>query len=482
MRPKGPKLTNRKQARAAKRLSLHRLINSAAVIIFLAYIGLQSRISLLVGLSKDQVLFAREQIAVGRTHRLVQLNTPWSPSVVSSSHALLPLEDMKESPDFGVLDHFVRKRRRKIDKNDTILLHLQRDAFLSEIDKNVSPYYDPYDDLDFERDECRPPKWKYDIYPVCNLLHELSLERLPEQQEYSIDHLGNGLYREVFRFQQYDQQTQFVLKTLRPMENFRFDIVSTWYIRGEAMLLEKLSSSPRLADIYGFCSFTTLTQVGVGFGDVVVPRPNWKLRLKDEPPPLPIIPDNHLLPHEKLKLALEMAEGLAELHGYHQGVICHDDVSMSQWLWNDKGEAILNDVNTIRVLEWNDDQKHYCPYSTYIKVGEYRPIESFSPDRTSMESDDMWSFGNILFSIVTGVEPWIEKANTEESQQAVLRGEVPAIPPLMDRNFTHIEQQLMAIVAKCHRPVPKDRASIFSVLQQLREAWKDYEETMKPSR
>jgi serine/threonine protein kinase len=430
----------------------------------------------LLGLSEDQVLFAKEPSIVSRNPRLVQLNTPWKPSIVVPSHSLRPLEEITKSPDFGVLDHFVRKRRRKIDQNDTILLHLQRDAFLSQIDKNVSPYYDPYEDRDFDRDECRPPKWKYDIYPVCNLLHELSLDRLPNQQEYSVDYVGYGLYREVFRFQRYDQQTQFVLKTLRNTENFRFDIVSTWYIRGEAMLLEKLSSSPRLADIYGFCSFTTLTQVGVGFGDVVVPRPNWKLRLQDERPPLPQTPDNQLLPHEKLKLALEMAEGLAELHGYHQGVICHDDVSMSQWLWNDKGEAFLNDVNTIRVLEWNDDQNDYCPYFTYVKVGEYRPIESFSPDRTSMESDDVWSFGNILFSIVTGVEPWIEKANTEESQKAVLRGEVPAIPPLMDRNFTPIEHRLMEIVALCHRPVPEDRASIFLVLEQLRDAWKEYEE------
>lgn len=452
-----------------------RILNTLAAIMLLSYMCLQSRISF-VGLSQQQELVPYEPIFT-KTHRVVSLDWSWTPAIVSSALPPLHQEDWRTAPDYGTVhNNITRAHRRTIPKDDNKLQHDQRDTFLSQIDKEVAAYYDPYEDRDFYSYVCRPPKWKYDMYPVCNILHELTLERLPDNQEFNVEYLTYGLYREVYRFQGRTQQ--FVLKTLRPTNNFRFDIVSTWYIRGEAMILEKLSASPRLANLYGYCSFTTLTQIGVGFADTVVPLPNWQFRrMEPRPPSLPPLPNNRLTPHAKLKLAIEMAEGLAELHGFPLGPVCHDDLSLNQWLLNENGQAFLNDVNNIRVLEWKDDEKEYCPYFTILQVGDSRPAEAYSPNRTSTESDDIWSFGNILFSLLTGVEPWIEKANERDAREAILRGDVPVVPtppppPLM-MNSSRIERRLMEIVRLCHQPRPEDRATIFTVLQRLRDVWHD---------
>jgi hypothetical protein len=75
---------------------------------------------------------------------------------------------------------------------------------------------------------------------------------------------------------------------------------------------------------------------------------------------------------EKLQLALEMAESIAELHGFKDGVIVHDDVQLCQWLRNDQGKLKLGDFNRARVLQWNDEKQEYCKYNNGKSYGNVR--------------------------------------------------------------------------------------------------------------
>lgn len=62
-------------------------------------------------------------------------------------------------------------------------------------------------------------------------------------------------------------------------------------------------------------------------------------------------------------MALQMAESIADLHGFKDGVIVHDDIQLCQWLRNRDGKLKLGDFNRARVLQWDRRKQKYCPYN-----------------------------------------------------------------------------------------------------------------------
>jgi hypothetical protein len=59
-----------------------------------------------------------------------------------------------------------------------------------------------------------------------------------------------------------------------------------------------------------------------------------------------------------------MAEALADLHGYKNGVIVHQDVQLSQFLLNkDMTRLKLNDFNRAEFMLWDEEGQEYCLYS-----------------------------------------------------------------------------------------------------------------------
>ena len=58
-----------------------------------------------------------------------------------------------------------------------------------------------------------------------------------------------------------------------------------------------------------------------------------------------------------------MAESIADLHGFVDGVIVHDDVQLCQWLQTMDGTLKLGDFNRAEVMEYNDQKKEYCKYN-----------------------------------------------------------------------------------------------------------------------
>lgn len=96
-------------------------------------------------------------------------------------------------------------------------------------------------------------------------------------------------------------------------------------------------------------------------------------------------PMNNYTIGEKLEIALQMAESLADLHGYEGGVIVHDDVQLCQWLRNANGTLKLGDFNRAEMMEWNDEKQQYCKHENGLVNGNvsstgncdvHAPIES----------------------------------------------------------------------------------------------------------
>ena len=140
--------------------------------------------------------------------------------------------------------------------------------------------------------------------------------------------------------------------------------------------MERLTGSPKIVDIYGHCGSSVMVEsLPHEVEEKIVPGGGWiqqeKLHDKEDVD----IQNNFTVP-EKLYLALEMAESIAVLHGYKEGVIVHDDIQLCQWLRNEDGNLKLGDFNRARVLAWNDEKQEYCKYDNGRGYGNVRTLGS----------------------------------------------------------------------------------------------------------
>jgi len=87
-----------------------------------------------------------------------------------------------------------------------------------------------------------------------------------------------------------------------------------------------------------------------------------------------------------------------------------DDIDLGQWLYGSNGRLILNDMNNAMFVEWNDREQQYCKYYRSFG-GFYRSPEEYEGGYHD-ERVDVWPVGNVLFSLLTGLNP--VRAGTRE--------------------------------------------------------------------
>jgi len=131
----------------------------------------------------------------------------------------------------------------------------------------------------------------------------------------------------------------------------------------DALVMERLTSSPRIVDMFGHCALGVITeQLDYDMETTVIPTSGTvddEDGLKDQ---YDVNPQNDYEPTEKLGLALEMAKSIAELHGFQDGVIVHDDIQLSQFLIDSNGKLKLNDFNRAEVMLFDEEKGQYCRY------------------------------------------------------------------------------------------------------------------------
>ena len=172
----------------------------------------------------------------------------------------------------------------------------------------------------------------------------------------------------------------------------------------EVAILEGLTASPRITNIYGHCGFTTMQEVLPEEIETLL-EPEGDRANQTE---LDIIqavdgkvhPKNNLTAMEKLDLALGMAEAVADIHGFKGGVLLHGDLHHAQFMKNRQGHVKLNDFNLGSILEWNDRDQKYCPREREPWCYECRaPEEMFGIPFD--EKIDVFTFGNAIYAMVS---------------------------------------------------------------------------------
>jgi len=425
----------------------------------------------------------------------------------SSNHRLSTRIDRILQPDYGGLQlQSLRAASsafcREIDPyRDYQRAEAYRTQVLKASDEiYVSSRYWAWEDIDHREVECTPPRWSYEARPNCNAFHELVQLHVPvEEPTQTLDtrYLAHGYYRDSFLLttknaavQQTtattEASTRVVLKHLR----YRHDSDARMQrkMSTEAKTMEVLSASPAVSNIYGHCSTTLFVEAANELTFDIVPYDQeWqsergrisheRLREKqrheqgggddvsenDEPYSM-----NRFTAEEKLDMALQMAESLAEMHGNAKGVIVNDDVHPDQFLMTDDHRVISNDVNNAIFLDWNFDNARYCKYySSY--GGDYRAPEEYQDDGAYVdETVDLWPMGNLIHSLLTGLWPYYDLDEEEKIQEVTLAGERPYLHPGF-RTRSFIERRLTEIMDLCHARQPGDRVNIFTVVAYLRE-------------
>lgn len=174
--------------------------------------------------------------------------------------------------------------------------------------------------------------------------------------------ISQGAYRDAWLVET-RAKDDWVLKMARYDRHFggkELDLVQK-----DAVVMEKLSSSPRIVDMYGHCAASlNVEAMDNGLSKHLVPRKHKKKReewdhfVKDVKSRT-----KNVTYTKKLGLAIEMAESIAELHGYENGVIVHDDVHLAQWMRAKDGALKVGDFNRAIIVDWDEEKQEYCKFS-----------------------------------------------------------------------------------------------------------------------
>eukprot|EP00986_Skeletonema_menzelii_P014719 scaffold10060_cov141-Skeletonema_menzelii.AAC.10 len=382
-------------------------------------------------------------------------------------------------------------------------------------DDNVEVFKRANDGKTEEPRACKTAEFEKFYFPTCNNFHEIDLGRpyddpeemqqpRPENQLAKVRYLDHGYYRDVWVVEdnpwiwptQYATEKDnkpkealgvsdekftadlvtkayrtMVLKTLRYAHKYKED--SFLEVQLEAIIMERMTKSPRIMDIYGHCGFAVSAElVPIEFEERVVSGEGYaeakdvQKRNKDGPRSY-----NNFTAEEKLSFALEMAESIADLHGFEDGVIVHDDVQLCQWMTTPDGRLKLGDFNRATIMQWDEIKDQYCMFNNGIAFGNYRAPEEFKAVNLD-EKIDVFSFCNNIYALITGLWNFYDTEDDEVVHEKLIGGNLAFVDPRW-KDQSYEEGKLVELLPKCWAYDPDERISIFDAVKFLRQAVED---------
>jgi len=386
---------------------------------------------------------------------------------------------------YGGLDiSFHIRRGRRIDSNDWEVLEDERADLLDDSTfARMEQRYQNDEDLVGEQ-KCYRNNWKSKSFPVCNNFHEMSLERLLGPfQGYDISYLGHGHFRDAWKFEKYPDEgiSSFVIKKLRLNHVLKVDHASLAEAQKEAIIMERLTASPRIVDIYGLCGMSILLEsmqdmstkyiIGSGGRMTQASLDRIQTRVRD------VVPQNKLTLVEKLDWAISMAESIADIHGFKGGMIRHGDLQPDQWLISSTGTLKLNDFNLADIFDYSREKSDYCKvWACNRGTGTYSPPEELLCKNVN-EGIDTYRMGNNIYTLLTGLWPFYGDEVRGQHKNDEMNKDIQ-LKPYVDPRYrirSMIEGKLVEIMERCWEWHYEKRISIFEVIEFLRQVKEEYE-------
>jgi len=401
-----------------------------------------------------------------------------------------------ERPDYGGLSiYYPGKVKRRIHPNDMGILEDERVEALNDSRFRFVP--EQYqNDEDLESGKCKRNSWRSKSYPVCNYFHEFTVDRPSSLlNDYDISYLGAGGFRRAWVFQQAgaEQSNAFVLKRLKMDQQINADHLIQ--IQTAAVIMERLTASSRIVDMYGYCGSSLMMERMIAGGASLVFQGDSLFRAskfdnrdkrfirqstldKIQDKANDVVPMNNLTAVEKLDMAIAMAESIADLHGYKGGVMAHGDLKPDQWLLSSEGELKLNDFNHGEIFDYNPETSEYCRIERRYAGTVYMPPEQLRR-RPENEGMDTYAMGCTIYSLMTGLSPFYQygKRGRHDAQDEVKNPKVRKRPFVDKRyhNRSMIESNFVRIMKRCWEWDFEKRFSIFEVVKMLHKVKEDSE-------
>eukprot|EP00984_Skeletonema_dohrnii_P007209 scaffold2601_cov127-Skeletonema_dohrnii-CCMP3373.AAC.8 len=374
-------------------------------------------------------------------------------------------------------------------------------------------------------EDCVPKaSWQTTSYPTCNNIHEIDFvhsvgrntkspifaeqhtgrrvvtdyspkKSLKQKQEVDLELKGQGWFRAAWALDrdtspykvEYDDDAldtvyrtdeQMVLKTLRIERDFAEEFYELH--RRDAMAMERLTQSPYVLDIYGYCGQSTLNEFAShGTLHSMIKYGAHKKK--------------------RLNLAYEVAKGVSDVHSIDyadftaqsdgsgvslkssNATMVHYDLNLHNIAVVDGRFPKLNDFNVAMFLSWDPKKKATCGFEGRFREPWWRSpeemqnhVEDGTDDVPLTEKVDVYSLGNILWSLLTNKPPWVkDKKKIDELRPRVARGEIPTLPSKIANSTDPTIVAIRDAMFKCLRINPEERASAGEVAHDLKIALKE---------
>lgn len=338
-------------------------------------------------------------------------------------------------------------------------------------------------------DHCEPmADWQSTFYPTCNEFHSFDAPgALVERDFWMLS--KKGYWRHAWEvveqhdkkwtdktWKKYPHDSSIVLRTFK----LEHDYEEQYYEnnRVDAIAMERLTKSPYVINMYGFCGMSVVTEfAGQHIAQIV-----------DKKKPL-----------EKLELAQMIAQGVADVHsidGDDQISLVHNDLNFANIvIGKNHSRPIINDFNVAVLMMKRNDTDNACPFTSHYPNPQWRAPEEQVDDsgKTSKlltEKVDIYALGNVMYRFAVGGSPWKNpdghSLSTEQKReianQKMMNGTLPRVPDEVRHSPDPATKSLLKIMRECYRHRPDLRPSAKEVVGMLQEAIDDYKEKESAAR
>ncbi|CAG9314053.1 unnamed protein product [Blepharisma stoltei] len=158
---------------------------------------------------------------------------------------------------------------------------------------------------------------------------------------------------------------------------------------------------------------------------------------------------------EKLRIACDIAECLEQIHSQGKA---HGHLTSDNILLKDDGEALISDLGFLKVKKYAGIISGYTNKSgwsspEFIKEKRLTPLKA-------VPSDDVYSFGMMVWEIMSEQEPFPGYSKDQLCQQVVVEGYRPKIP-------ANIPEVLCNLIMSCWNTDPEKRPPISLLARSL---------------